>query len=93
MKTALKRVGIQVIGWLFVILGIAGLFLPFLQGFLFLFIGLLILSSEYVWAHNLVERMKQRFPRIGRHLDNASARWRAWRERRFQRRGESPSCD
>jgi len=36
----LKPVAVIAIGWIFVVLGIAGLFLPVLQGILFLLIGL-----------------------------------------------------
>ena len=46
----LKRIALLALGWLFVIFGIAGLFLPLLQGVLFLLIGLLILAKEYRWA-------------------------------------------
>ena len=34
-------------------LGVIGLFLPLLQGVLFLLIGLFILSTEYVWAQTI----------------------------------------
>ncbi|MBX4192499.1 DUF454 family protein [Candidatus Parcubacteria bacterium] len=39
-----KRTLLLVLGVLFLILGVIGLFLPFLQGVLFLAIGLLIIS-------------------------------------------------
>ena len=81
MRTRTKRILILIAGWAFVRLGIAGLFLPILQGVLFILIGLIILSSEYVWAHHLLARLKQRFPRIGRTADEASAKAAAWLER------------
>jgi uncharacterized membrane protein YbaN (DUF454 family) len=78
----IKRIGILVLGWAFILLGIAGLFLPVLQGILFLLIGLIILSSEYVWAHKLLAKIKARFPKIAAHADSAQqkaervmARW------------------
>ncbi|HET6512032.1 MAG TPA: PGPGW domain-containing protein [Candidatus Kapabacteria bacterium] len=58
-------------GWLFIILGILGLFLPFLQGFLFLLIGLFILAQELPWAARLLERLKQRFPKITQMMHDA----------------------
>ncbi len=61
-------------GWGFILLGIAGLFLPILQGILFLLIGLFILSTEYVWAHHLLLKLKQRFPTVARHADAAHAK-------------------
>jgi uncharacterized membrane protein YbaN (DUF454 family) len=62
---------VLVVGWAFILLGIAGLFLPVLQGILFLLIGLFILSSEYVWAHKVLHRMKSRFPKIAAQFDAA----------------------
>ena len=81
MKAQLKKILIQFVGWVFILLGIVGLFLPILQGFLFLFIGLIILSSQYPWAHRVLERIRQRFPRISRTADQASERASLWLKR------------
>ena len=54
------------------------MFLPILQGILFLMIGLIILSSEYVWAHRLVEKVRMRFPKAAALFDEASERARSW---------------
>ena len=71
MNSRAKRLGILVLGWFFILLGIAGLFLPILQGILFLLIGLILLSTEYVWAHKLLTKVKARFPKIAAHADAA----------------------
>lgn len=81
MRTRLKRWIVLCVGWAFILLGIAGLFLPVLQGMLFLLIGLLILSSEYVWAHRLLQRFQRRFPRLGAMMQRAEDRARCWLER------------
>ncbi len=81
MNRHAKRVLILIVGWFFILLGIAGLFLPILQGVLFILIGLIILSSEYVWAHHLLQRLKERFPKIGRLADDAAEKARAWIQR------------
>jgi uncharacterized membrane protein YbaN (DUF454 family) len=81
MKSGRKRILVLIVGWAFIVLGIVGLFLPILQGVLFILIGLLILSSEYVWAHHLLSQLKQRFPQLGRTADAASAKAAAWLER------------
>lgn len=81
MATSLKRVLVLMVGWSFVLLGIAGLFLPILQGVLFILIGLFILSSEYVWAHHLLERLKARFPRLSAVAHNAKDRAQHWLEK------------
>ena len=74
MTPRVKRIAVLVLGWAFILLGIAGLFLPILQGILFLLIGLIILSTEYVWAHKLLSKMKAKFPKIATHADAAHQR-------------------
>jgi uncharacterized protein len=81
LKSSIKRILVLIVGWSFILLGILGLFLPILQGVLFLLIGLIILSSEYVWAHRLLTRLRERFPRLGRVADQATARATAWLRR------------
>ena len=81
MKLLVKRLGLLILGWAFVLVGIAGLFLPILQGILFIVIGLLILSSEYVWAHRLVEKLKIRFPGVAQASAAASEKARLWIQR------------
>jgi uncharacterized protein len=78
MNTQLKRVLLLVAGWGFILLGIAGLFLPVLQGVLFILIGLTLLSSEYGWAHRLLTRARNRFPRIGQTADKAAEKASTW---------------
>ena len=63
MKERITHWLILFIGWTFLILGLAGFFLPFLQGFLFTFIGLGILSSRSRWAHRIMARLRARYPR------------------------------
>jgi uncharacterized membrane protein YbaN (DUF454 family) len=87
MNAYVKRAAVLVIGWAFIALGIVGLFLPILQGVLFLLIGLVILSSEYVWAHHLLETLRRRFPKLGRIADEAAARAGHWMQRLFGHRG------
>ena len=74
----MKRVLILVVGWFFVVLGIIGSFLPVLQGILFLLVGLIILSSEYVWAHRLLARLRDHFPSIAEKVDAAKRKAAAW---------------
>lgn len=76
-----KRIVVLIVGWAFILLGIAGLFLPVLQGILFLLIGLIILSTEYVWAHHLLSRLKERFPGTARHAERAKERAHVWLRR------------
>ena len=63
MTGNVKKGLILVVGWVFLILGIAGFFLPILQGFLFVFIGLAILSSRSELAKRMLERLKTKYPK------------------------------
>jgi uncharacterized protein len=80
-----KRILVFVVGWSFILLGIIGLILPFLQGILFILVGLIILSSQYAWARLLLSKLRRRFPKIGALADRASARTKGWM-RRFSSR-------
>ncbi len=64
MNATGKKIIVLAVGWTFIVLGVLGLFLPVLQGILFLIIGLMILSSEYVWAHRVLQKARERFPAI-----------------------------
>ena len=83
--TRLRHVAILTAGWFFVVLGVLGLFLPILQGVLFLAIGFYLLSLESPWARRFIEKTKIRYPRLGKVFD--AARLRAARiAQRFRRR-------
>ncbi len=73
-----KKVVLLILGWGFIVLGVIGLFLPILQGVLFLVTGLLILSSEYVWAHKLLQKIRSRFPEFASRCDKAKNKARRW---------------
>jgi uncharacterized membrane protein YbaN (DUF454 family) len=81
MTRGVKKALALVAGWTFIVLGVIGLFLPFMQGILFLMIGLTILSSEYVWAHHLLTKVRARFPRIAIFSDRAREKATGWMRR------------
>jgi uncharacterized membrane protein YbaN (DUF454 family) len=58
-----KKVMTYVAGWFFIFLGIVGLFLPILQGILFIAIGLLILSRESPWAQKMLMKLEKKYPK------------------------------
>jgi hypothetical protein len=70
VKAYTKRILVLIAGWGSI-----------LQGVLFLLVGLIILSSEYVWAHRLLIRVRERFPKIGRTADKATEKATAWLRR------------
>lgn len=59
------RIGL---GLAFLVLGGIGLFLPFLQGILFIIIGLTFLSRDSCRARQILDWMNDRF-RIGRRAE------------------------
>lgn len=68
MKEKMKDLITTVAGWVFIFLGVAGLFLPVLQGILFLMIGLYLLSRKAPWARRLLNRLRCRYPRLSGRL-------------------------
>jgi len=81
MRRRIRRYVILSLGWIFVFLGILGLFLPILQGILFLCIGFLLLSSESPRARLLIMRLGRRYPRFRAALTAAKGKARVWRNR------------
>ena len=77
----MKAIALQVTGYAFLVLGVLGLFLPFLQGFLFIVIGLLILAKQAPWAHNLLQRFRDRHPRAGELIDQSETKMADWWQR------------
>ncbi len=74
----LKRLLMLAAGWVFLLLGIAGLVLPILQGILFIVIGLSILSTEYGWSRKLLAKLQARFPAGDRAARRAMEKLRSW---------------
>jgi uncharacterized protein len=85
MDTKTKKLFVLSVGWCFLALGVAGLFLPVLQGLLFLLIGLTILSSEYAWAHHILQKARNRFPTVASRCDEASHKAHLWLQKMFGR--------
>ena len=70
----MKKAGFFVGGWSLIGLGIAGLALPFVPGIVLILLGLVILSSQYVWAQRVLAWLRRKFPTAARYVD---LRWRA----------------
>jgi len=56
------------------LLGVVGLFLPVLQGILFLALGLLLLSIDIPWFRRFAEALEKKHPRLESFL-------KKWRQR------------
>ena len=61
MTGAAKRIGLEILGWVLLLLGMAAIFLPG-PGLLGIFAGLALLSQQYEWAERRVEPVRIRAP-------------------------------
>jgi uncharacterized membrane protein YbaN (DUF454 family) len=75
---SIKKIGMLIIGWLFIVLGIFGLFLPFLQGILFILIGLAILSSRSEIIKRLLGHLEERYPHHHQRIEKWREKIRNW---------------
>lgn len=73
-----------VLAWAFLLLGLAGLVLPVLQGVLFLLVSLYLFGLVTVRGRLLRIRLRRRFPKVAHGLDAAEA----WVRRRLYRQPE-----
>ena len=80
----ISRIKWLLLGGGFVVLGIIGLFLPFLQGILFIVIGILCLSKGSALVRSQKIGFKRRFPKLGSKLTYLEDKARAWRKRRMK---------
>ncbi len=89
MKRNTRHYLMLVLGWIFIVLGILGLFLPILQGILFLAIGLVILSRRSPRVRLLVRRLAKRYPVFGEGLAEARIHGESLRQRFFARKDKA----
>jgi uncharacterized protein YqgC (DUF456 family) len=64
MKHLLVLIG----GWLCIVVGLAGLVLPFVPGTVLLAAGVMLLAQHYSWARTLLDRIYRKFPKLRRIL-------------------------
>lgn len=75
---SIKKIGLLIIGWIFIVLGVVGLFLPFLQGILFILVGLAILSSRSESIKRLLKHLEERYPHHHQRIENFREKIRSW---------------
>jgi uncharacterized protein len=75
---AIKKIGLLITGWLFIVLGIIGLFLPILQGILFILIGLAILSSRSDTIKRFLKHLKEHYPQHHERVEIWKEKIRNW---------------
>lgn len=70
----MKKVLVLTVGIIFILLGLLGLFVPFLQGILFLIIGFMILSLYFPKIRLYIQKHAQKSPRLF-SLINKAEKW------------------
>jgi len=71
VKKKIKKILILTLGIIFILLGLLGLFLPFLQGIFFLIIGFMILSLYFPKIRLHMQKHTHKYPRFFSLIDKA----------------------
>ena len=64
----------KIMGWALLVLGVLGLVLPFLQGFLFLAFGVFVLRDQHIWAARRWAWVAGRWPQMVGRLEAMETR-------------------
>lgn len=67
--TPFRKLLIGILGFALLLVGLIGLVLPFLPGWLLIVAGLAVLSTEYVWAKRLSDGARRRATSMTRRRD------------------------
>jgi len=74
MEKKIKKALILTLGIIFIILGLFGLVLPFLQGFIFLAVGLVLVSFSFPRIRLTINKHAKRHP----HLSSIVNKTESW---------------
>jgi uncharacterized membrane protein YbaN (DUF454 family) len=79
-KTRIRKILEEIVGWVFLLIGVLGLFLPFLQGIIFIIFGIIILSATYpkleIWIEDQFKKGESRHPKIRSFLSKVEKIYR-----------------
>jgi hypothetical protein len=87
----LRRSGVVILGWIFMLAGAAGLLLPIVPGAFLIFVGALMLGCRCTWLRQLREKCRARFPALERAVQWLSAKSGSWQNRFTNNPGNSES--
>jgi hypothetical protein len=62
----LQRFAVVALGWVLILLGIAGLVLPVIPGAVLMVAGVLMVNPQCVWLRRMLEKCQVRFPVVAR---------------------------
>ncbi len=75
MRRMMGRVVRHVLGWGSLALGVAGLVLPVIQGWLFIALGALLLAPDVPFFARLLDRIERRIPALRHPIAKMRARF------------------
>jgi hypothetical protein len=75
------RLLVLIVGGILILVGLAGLFLPGLQGILTLVLGAAILSLASDWVYKLQKRILQRWPSVHEPMERFRHKAHGWLSR------------
>lgn len=71
------------LGGMLLLLGVAGLVLPILQGFLLIAAGIMLLARDVPLFARIASQIRERFPRTSHAAETAKRRIAEWWRSRF----------
>lgn len=74
MKRIAHKTVLHVLGWMFIILGVIGIIVPFMPSIPFFFVGIYIISLASLWLWLKLEVIKARFPRLTPYFQSIDRR-------------------
>jgi len=77
----LQRIAVVALGWILMIGGIVGLFLPVLPGTFLIVAGALMLNPQRTWLSRAMEKCRMRFPALERAFRRFSTWGKCWQSR------------
>ena len=75
MRRAVGRILRHALGWGLLVLGVAGLVLPVLQGWLFIALGALLLAPDVPFFAKVLDRIEHRLPALRHPIARMRARF------------------
>ena len=85
----LQRIAVVALGWILIIGGIVGLFLPVVPGTFLIVAGALMLKPQRTWLRRALETCRVRFPVLERAFRRYSTWGKCWQSRFSNSPGDS----
>ena len=75
-QNPLLRIAVVALGWILILGGIVGLFVPIVPGAVLIVVGALMVNPQWAWLRRMLEKCRVRFPVVA----PAFRRFCAWSE-------------